>query len=368
MNKITHIILVGFLLFCLCLPVLATETNQTVEQVLQQLQQQIEQLKAQIAALTSQLVSLKEAKQEIKETVSEIKTTLKLTRQLREGMSGDDVKLLQEILATDPDIYPEGLKTGYFGPLTKNAVKRFQKIAGFEQPGQVGPKTLAKINELLAEGAGQSGHVPPGLLIAPGIRKKVDLEILKPLPGQILPPGIAKKIDGAAAAETEDVTSPVISAVAVTEITATSAKITWTTDEEADSQVWYDTTSPLVIEETTPSVSSADLVLSHEIILSGLTEETAYYFIVSSTDSSDNNNISEELTFTTLADGISAVEQACLDSGGTVEITSCCLTASDFPNLCLIGACSCSTENSHDVKTCNCGEGKCFDGTICVSQ
>lgn len=364
MNKIISLFLGSFILFSLCLPVLATETSQTVEEVLQQLQQQIEQLKAQIAALTSQLTSLKQAKQEIKETVSEIKTTLQLTRQLQEGMTGDDVRLLQEILATDPDIYPEGLKTGYFGPLTKNAVKRFQKIAGLDQVGQVGPQTLAKINELLTEGAGQSGKVPPGLLIAPGIRKKVGLDILNPLPGQILPPGIAKKITEAT---TEDITVPVISDVTVVDITPTSAKITWTTNKETDSKVWYGTATPLVVDDTTASVSSADLVLEHEIILSSLSQLTAYYFIVSSTDNSDNNNISEELTFTTPETELSAEEQACLDAGASVKIVSCCLTTNDFPNLCLVGACGCSAENSHNVKTCDCGADKCFNGTTCVS-
>jgi len=109
-------------------------------------------------------------------------------------MSGNDVKILQEILATDRDIYPEGLTTGYFGSLTEKAVKRFQKLANLEQTGTVGPKTLSKINELLKEGAGSSGKVPPGLLIAPGIRKKLGGMVPQPLPGQILPPGIEKKI------------------------------------------------------------------------------------------------------------------------------------------------------------------------------
>jgi len=368
MKKIISVLLgVSFLFAVLCTPVLAEETTSPAQELIQQLKEQIENLKTKIAALSSQIESLRQAKQEVKEETKEVRTTLKLLRQLREGVTGDDVELLQEILATDPDIYPEGLVTGYFGPLTRNAVKRFQKIAGLEQVGNVGPKTLAKINELLTEGAGKSGKVPPGLLIAPGIRKKVDLELLEPLPGQVLPPGIAKKITEWPPGEEEDVTPPVISDVTVTDITATSAKITWTTDEEADSKVWYDTTTPLVVTETTPAVSSTDLILDHEITLSDLTPETTYYFIVNSTDEAENNEISEEDTFTTLSE-TSVKEQACIDSGGTVETTMCCLTASDFPNLCLIGACGCSAENSHEVKTCNCGEGKCFDGETCVAE
>ncbi len=366
MNKIISILLGVSLLFAVpCMPVLAEATTSPAQELLQQLQVQIEQLKAQIATLASQIESLRQARQEVRETTAEIKTTLRLLRQLREGMTGEDVTLLQQILATDPDVYPEGLVTGYFGPLTRNAVKRFQKIAGLDQVGLVGPQTLSRINQLLTEGAGKSGKVPPGLLIAPGIRKKVDLEFLKPLPGQILPPGIAKKITGQLPGE--DVTPPVISDVTVTDITTTSAKITWTTNEETDSKVWYDTATPLVVTSTTPVVSSTDLVLGHEIVLSGLIPSTTYYFIVNSADEAGNNEISEEGTFTTLAE-MPTKEQACLDSGGTVETTSCCLTTSDFPDTCLVGACGCSAEDSHEVEACNCGEGKCFNGETCVSQ
>ena len=58
-------------------------------------------------------------------------------------------------------------------------------------------------------------------------------------------------------------------------------------------------------------------------------------------------------------------ESACLSSGGTVETSSCCKSSGNFPSSCLIGACGCSPDNSKEVKVCNCGEGKCFDGTSC---
>jgi len=35
--------------------------------------------------------------------------------------------------------------------------------------------------------------------------------------------------------------------------------------------------------------------------------------------------------------------------------------------LCLIGPCGCSPENSHQIKTCDCGPDKCFNGNECVS-
>jgi len=60
-------------------------------------------------------------------------------------------------------------------------------------------------------------------------------------------------------------------------------------------------------------------------------------------------------------------EKTCIDSGGTVAIADCCKSASDFPNSCLIGACGCSSDNSKQVKTCDCKDG-CWDGTKCVKS
>ena len=60
-------------------------------------------------------------------------------------------------------------------------------------------------------------------------------------------------------------------------------------------------------------------------------------------------------------------EQACLISGGTVTTSLCCKATGDFPNSCLIGACGCPPEYSHEVKVCDCGADKCFDGSRCKS-
>lgn len=63
---------------------------------------------------------------------------------------------------------------------------------------------------------------------------------------------------------------------------------------------------------------------------------------------------------------LNPLEKACIDSGGTVIKQSCCASASDFPNSCLIGACGCSPDNSKEVNFCDCGAGRCFDGSSCV--
>ena len=76
-------------------------------------------------------------------------------------MNSDKVKCLQEFLKSQgSDIYPEGLVTGNFLSLTKQAVIRFQeryaeeilKPWGLTQgTGFVGKTTIAKINELLRQ-------------------------------------------------------------------------------------------------------------------------------------------------------------------------------------------------------------------------
>ena len=84
---------------------------------------------------------------------------LEILRNLSQGSSGDDVKALQELLLKE-GAYPEGLITGYFGNLTKQAVIRFQEKYAPEiltpnnlvkGSGFVGSSTRKKINELLGE-------------------------------------------------------------------------------------------------------------------------------------------------------------------------------------------------------------------------
>jgi peptidoglycan hydrolase-like protein with peptidoglycan-binding domain len=133
-------------------------------------------LSAQVQKLMVQIELLKAASLRQNIQIAELRAELKLSRRLHQGDKGDDVKTLQEILATDPDIFPEGKVTGFFGPLTAKALRRFQERAGLEGVGEVGPKTLELLNKFLAQGgAGNSGKVPEGLL------RKADGVITVPL-------------------------------------------------------------------------------------------------------------------------------------------------------------------------------------------
>ena len=69
------------------------------------------------------------------------------------GMTHPEVRVLQQFLAKDKTVYPEGQVTGKFGGLTLGAVQRFQKKYSIAKPGDrgfgvVGPATRAKIAEL----------------------------------------------------------------------------------------------------------------------------------------------------------------------------------------------------------------------------
>lgn len=64
----------------------------------------------------------------------------------------------------------------------------------------------------------------------------------------------------------------------------------------------------------------------------------------------------------------SGLAARCLKSGGKITTAMCCGNTEDFPNTCKIGACGCAPEDSHRIKVCNCGPGKCFNGKKCVAQ
>lgn len=79
--------------------------------------------------------------------------------ELRIGQKNNAVYLLQMTLAKDRNIYPEGLVTGYFGPLTQAAVKRFQEANGENQTGIVDDATLRKLNAVILQAFPECGDV-----------------------------------------------------------------------------------------------------------------------------------------------------------------------------------------------------------------
>lgn len=89
-------------------------------------------------------------------------------KDLVRGQTNDDVKRLQELLAGDKDLYPEGVVSGFFGPATERAVKRFQAKYGLLQVGRVGPATRAKLQEIFGKAA-PSTSAPVVTPVAPTV-------------------------------------------------------------------------------------------------------------------------------------------------------------------------------------------------------
>ena len=72
-------------------------------------------------------------------------------RNLRRGMTGDDVAALQDDLISLGYSCGERGADGKFGRMTESTLKAFQRDHGLDDDGVAGPKTYAKLDELLKE-------------------------------------------------------------------------------------------------------------------------------------------------------------------------------------------------------------------------
>lgn len=183
-----------------------------------------------------------------------------INNQLGIGSTGNDVINLQTFLASNHDIYPEGIISGYYGRLTAKAVMQFQLYYGISMVGYVGPLTLAKINSVIASGYGI------------------------------------------------DIYGPLISNVSI-EKTSTSAVLSWNTSETARGKVYYSTapfqlieavgnfTGPVIIGGS--SMVTANAQSNQSINIQNLQPNTMYYYIIESTDFSGNVTVTPQSTFST---------------------------------------------------------------------
>lgn len=102
---------------------------------------------------------------------------------------------------------------------------------------------------------------------------------------------------GLYSATSADITPPIISFVSSGSPTQTAATITWTTNENADSQVEYGLTTSY----GTTTILDTTMTTSHSVILSGLFASTTYHYRVISKDAATNTAIFSDSTFTTSA-------------------------------------------------------------------
>lgn len=122
---------------------------------------QIENIIKQLNQLQSQVQSIQaQSAQNVQSSSNAQKITCpNLTYNLYFGLTNSEtenqISELQKFLAQDPLIYPEAKITGYFGPATERAVKRYQVKYGIVSSGSpettgygaVGPKTREKMRE-----------------------------------------------------------------------------------------------------------------------------------------------------------------------------------------------------------------------------
>lgn len=300
----------------------ASTTVQAQLEIIAQLTKQIQALQAQIEALRAQAVQLDVQRND----------AVQLIKTLNKGTRSEEVKTLQILLAADPELYPEKLITGFYGALTEKAVKKFQaKYDIVGENGRVSEKTLKKVNELLEDikieedddededehedededndedgdkdrgkksGIRGCAIIPPGHLIAKGWLKENEAPVI--LPCQIIPKDILEKWRNATStpptATSTDTTAPIISGLMSMDITHTSAAIHWVTNEMADSEVRYGTSSAYGL-----TTATSTKVNTHHIVLNGLTPSTTYHYTVQSKDAAGNVATSSNQLFTTLA-------------------------------------------------------------------
>ena len=312
-------------------------------------------LVGQIQTLQTQINSLQQQQQQYM-------ATLQMT--LKQGSTGEQVAVLQALLAADSSIYPEGIVSGFFGRLTGEAVKRFQKKNGIEQVGFVGPKTLKRLQEHLKERPlafdnatstkkmhGEDKRdkkeekrekknedrrpcaiVPPGHLIAPGWLKKHKGEDRQVVPEcQKLPKGIKDLLDrdhgdddddnGTTTPPVADTTAPVISTISTSNIGTASASISWLTNESATSKVYFSTTTPVNLS-TSLTVSNNSLVMSRTLNLTGLASSTTYYYVIESKDAALNTSTTSTQSFVTAAPPVADTLAPVISAISTSNISS----------------------------------------------
>ena len=84
------------------------------------------------------------------------------TKSLVYGETNDDIKKVQRLLATDSDIYPYCVASGFFGPKTEEAIRNLQTRFGLDPVGVIGPATTALLEGYFKQYP--DGNFPDGVL------------------------------------------------------------------------------------------------------------------------------------------------------------------------------------------------------------
>ncbi|MFA6278708.1 MAG: cytochrome b5 domain-containing protein [Candidatus Paceibacterota bacterium] len=122
---------------------------------------------------------------------------------------------------------------------------------------------------------------------------------------------------------TTPATTLALRGLAITNVSTSSALVSWTTNVTSSSKVYFGTTSPLSLLAAS-SVTSATPVKSHSIGLTGLTASTTYYVVVASVSAANGSATSSQTSFTT----------APLSTTNQVTLTSAVIATHNTQNSC----------------------------------
>lgn len=113
-------------------------------------------------------------------------------------------------------------------------------------------------------------------------------------------------------------TPPVISNIAVVQVAATYAQITWSTNVQADTHVLYGLAAPY----SNTTALDATPVLNHSVLLVALQPNTTYHFaVVSTAVGTGQTTTSSDHTFSTLAPSANAITNFQTLSIGPQQVT-----------------------------------------------
>lgn len=113
-----------------------------------------------------------------------------------------------------------------------------------------------------------------------------------------------------------DTTLPTISNIVLSDLSDTSLKISWTTDENATTVVDYGTTD--AYGSTATGDSS---VTSHSVTISSLSANTTYHYRLKSSDSAGNETIAGDYTFATAKVGTTTTTSTTVTVTNTKTVT-----------------------------------------------
>lgn len=122
-----------------------------------------------LATLQSLIARVHQLQQQIAGVKTQVGSLLNTNYQV--GSSSPEIQKIQQLLASDPSIYPQGLTTGYFGSLTSQAISRFQAKNGLPVTGTLDTATKALLQEYMNRA---TSTIPHGFLSNGQVRSEVE--------------------------------------------------------------------------------------------------------------------------------------------------------------------------------------------------